>query len=416
MVVSSEAAERIDRWDGPWGFLDLRWDTTENLVVVAGSSRKTDVRLPERPAWFGDHYLGSETRRASGLWYRVEPEIHMLHEFAIRRGLAVRTEVLRSGVLGKWHQPPRDAAVPVLAVSRVEEKQVLSAWWVSHEEASPGGVEVVTGRPPLEFLDDAWPVDVLRGKLVTLVGVGSIGGAAAEVLAAYAVDHLALVDPDRLLEHNVVRHQLTARDVGRFKVNALAEGLKARHPHLSVEAHALDVIHDADVMRPLFARSDTILCGADGVEARRVVNHLARRAEVPAVFACVLKDGALGEIVRIHPGVGCLLCHRAMLVDQGAMNPEQHLDRGYGTGTRHLPMTAVGGDLATVGTLAAKSVIATLLERCGYPDQRLPDNHGVIGLRPVPGLHEPFAVERAGELRWAPIGPSRKGCPTCTPP
>jgi hypothetical protein len=76
-------------------------------------------------------------------------------------------------------------------------------------------------------------------------------------------------------------------------------------------------------------------------------------------------------------------------------------------------MTAVGGDLALVGEFAAKAAVATLLEAHGYHDQRLPGEHAVLGLRPVPGLSPPFDVTRAGEVRWSPVGPPRPTCPTC---
>ena len=96
------------------------------------------------------------------------------------------------------------------------------------------------------------------------------------------------------------------------------------------------------------------------------------------------------------------------------MDPEATLDRGYGAGTRHLPMTAVGADLGLVGQLAAKAAVATLLQARGYRDQRLPGDHAVIGLRPLPGIAAPFDVERAGEVKWSELPAPRPGCPSCS--
>ena len=94
-------------------------------------------------------------------------------------------------------------------------------------------------------------------------------------------------------------------------------------------------------------------------------------------------DGAFGEIIRLRPwpGRGCLLCQRAHLVSIGTMDPEPALDSGYGTGTTHRPMTAVGSDLALVGQYAAKLTVATLLEGAGHHDQRIELDSAVIGLR-----------------------------------
>ena len=126
-------------------------------------------------------------------------------------------------------------------------------------------------------------------------------------------------------------------------------------------------------------------------------------------------NGGYGEVLRVPtPAIGCLLCARAELVRTGAMiNPEEHLDQAYGTGTRHLPMTAVGGDLMLVGQLAAKVCVATLLHARGFADQRLPGDHAVIALRPRLGMAEPFDMEFAGEIKWRHLPPPRDDCPTC---
>ncbi|WGD45256.1 hypothetical protein [Streptomyces cathayae] len=113
---------------------------------------------------------------------------------------------------------------------------------------------------------------------------------------------------------------------------------------------------------------------------------------------------------------GCLTCRRHSLTEAGSLDPEPALDAGYGTGTRHRPMTAVGPDLHLVAHLAAKTAAATLLEHAGHPDQRLPGEHALIGLRRQPGWAAPFDLGRTAELRWLPATPPRPGCPTCEAP
>lgn len=186
-------------------------------------------------------------------------------------------------------------------------------------------------------------------------------------------------------------------------------------PQLGVAAYPLSVIDDADRMRPLFAQSDVVICASDGVASRRVANPLARRAGVPLVLACVLEDGAFGEVIRVHANTGCLLCHRKSLAEAGTFDPEPRLDLGYGTGTPHLPMTAVPSDLSLVAELAAKCTIATLLEARGRWNQRLPGDYVVVGLQPLPELPKPFHLERAGQMYWSELSQPRKDCATCAP-
>lgn len=415
----ADATKRLQDWDAPWGLLDLRLDAGEALVVVDKVRRRDDLGIPVIRPWHDQHYLGhSDSQKRAGWWYRVPPELHGQWLFALNRDLSLRTEALQKAVGPVWQTPPNYFTAPVVTWTPMpdEGEPLLSAWWVSGEGATPSRLEVVRDVDPLDFLGGAWPIELMGAKSVGVIGTGSIGGVIAETLADYAIGRLVLIDPDRLAQRNLVRHRLGPRDLGRHKVNALADTLRARYPHLTVEPYPLDVIIDADQVRPILCGVDIVVGSVDGVAPRRVINHLARRAGRSAVLACVLEDGAYGEIIRVGRVGGCLACYRSRLVDAGAVDPEPAIDLGYGTGTSHRPMTAVAGDLAVVGTLVAKVAIGTILEQAGHFDQRLPGDVAVIGLRPQPDRPPPFDIERAGEIRWSTIGPSRPGCVTCSPP
>uniref|UniRef100_UPI0031E21BEB ThiF family adenylyltransferase n=1 Tax=Saccharothrix mutabilis TaxID=33921 RepID=UPI0031E21BEB len=294
----------------------------------------------------------------------------------------------------------------------------MVAWYVTPAAARPVAIDVVSAEYGFPQLTGHWPVAHLEEKSVMLVRVGSIGGAAAHALASYGVGRIVLVDPDRLLSHNVVRHVSSVKHVGRLKVDAVKQELAEAWPATHVDALPVDVIAPAHLIRPRLRDVGVVLCTADGVAARRVVSHLARRARTDAVLACVLQDGAVGEIIRLRPWAdhGCLTCRREALVARGAVDPEPALDLGYGTGTAHRPMTAVGGDLHLVGQMAAKAAVATVLERKGHSDQKLPGEHAIFGLRPTLGWTPPFDLNRNGDIRWLPHSPPRPGCPTCEEP
>lgn len=247
--------------------------------------------------------------------------------------------------------------------------------------------------------------------------MGSIGSAAAHALALYGLGSLTLVDPDRVRWHNLVRQRARPEDVGKHKVIALRDELAATRTDTHVEAQVWDVVADADRVRGILARTDIVICCADGVGPRRVVSHLARRARIPAVLGCVLDDGAVGELMRLQPWPdhGCLTCRRDTLQAEGGIDPEPQLDAGYGTGSTHRPMTAVGGNLHMIGNLAASLAISTLLTRDGIAGHKTPGEHLVVGLRPNPDLAAPFDVDRTLQLCWSPATPPRPGCPTCEP-
>jgi molybdopterin/thiamine biosynthesis adenylyltransferase len=417
-LIPSSIADAISASGSKWGTIDLRVDNAEDIVIVDGYSEAQRVKRRPSTPWLQSHYSRYAPRQTdSGFWYRTDPELHLLGRETARRGGGLFLDLFREHI-PTLRTPDRDGWRFVLTVARTGDGATeFGAWAVASSGAVWFPHEVVVEDADLyEPLDPGWPRESLEDKLVTIVGAGSIGSAAAEALAAFAVRTLALVDPDRLESRNFARHRVSPKEIGRYKVNALADLLQARDPELKIERFPLDVIDDADAMRPLFRRSACVLVCTDGVASRRSANHLARRAGVPAVFACVLDDGAIGEIIRVVPGrTACLLCSREELTRRGALDPEPTLDRGYGTGSRHLPMTAVGGDLDLVGRLAARVVVSTLLEAEGYLPHRIPGDHAIVGLRASPEpLKAPFDVARVGQVAWHDLPRPAPDCPSCT--
>jgi hypothetical protein len=294
-----------------------------------------------------------------------------------------------------------------------------AAWHVTRDGVAAMDLELQPDEFGVSQLDPQWPVSDLLDKRVAVVGAGSIGGAAVEALAAYGIGNLHLIDPDRVWWHNDVRHVLGIDSVGFLKVEAMERHLNRRWPATKVTPHPVNVVTSAHEMRPLFATLDVVLCAADGIAARRVVSHLARRAAVPAVMACVLGDGAVGEVLRLRPGpkYGCLMCHRAVLAERGGIDVEVLQERDYGSGDPHRPMTAVGPDLWMIGQLAAKATVATILEsQHGDLAHRLPGDHAVVGLRPATDTAPPFDVTYAGQIQWADLPEPRPSCATCSTP
>jgi molybdopterin/thiamine biosynthesis adenylyltransferase len=420
VVLPELYGEKLHKSRPGFGTLAIKWSPREGIAVVDGyrEGRDGGGRLGQSEVPQRHHLANAVTDRSMGLWYRVEPDAHLFGVEAARRDARITIEGFREQVRASGWIAPRPGhltlAVTVTTVPDADRPH-FAAWTLSADGAEMCLVDVVPERYDLlDPLRDHWPLEVLTDKTILLVGTGSIGSVAAHALACNGARRLILVDPDRLLSHNFVRHACHPRELGRFKVNALHDQLHDRDPLCDVEPLVADVIYDANLIRSVLREVDAVVVATDGVASRRAANHLIRRAGKPAVFACVLENGAFGEVMRIRPPtVGCLLCARAELIESGGMNPEPRIDRGYGTGTRHLPMTAAPGDLALVGQLAAKATVATLLEPAGFREQRLPGDHAIIGLRPKPGIAQPFNLEQAGAVSWRDLPPPREDCPTC---
>ncbi|MFF0578555.1 ThiF family adenylyltransferase [Streptosporangium saharense] len=373
------------------------------------------------------HPMNSGLPGGEGFWFRVPVELHGWWYEITRRGDHVGVpfdefakrlpkRLIDPGAIGYFvltyapdaDKPPYDET----PVSR------LVAWRVTRTGVFGASVAVEPEITGITQLHPYWPVADLSAVTVMVVGVGSIGGAAATALAGYGLGRLLLVDPDRLMWHNLVRHVLPRRYAGKYKVDALRDHLADQRGDTEITAFRYDVVDNADRIRGLLDETSIILCCADGVAPRRTTSHLARRAHTPAILACILADGGIGEVIRLRPWPdhGCLLCRRQALADGGTLDPEPALEAGYGTGTLHRPMTAVGSDLFLVGDLAAKVTISTALEAAGNFVHRLPGEHLTVGLQARRGWTGPFDLGYTGNIRWTPATPPRTDCPTCSQP
>ncbi|HEY5989073.1 MAG TPA: ThiF family adenylyltransferase [Streptosporangiaceae bacterium] len=407
ILMAAHPAERIKQSSANWGRLAIGHSNTREIFHVVGVSESTGKILTSIA-------FGPVKVDIYGTWCRATPSLHATHARLARIGYALDAASFREQ-LDISQGSLADHGATIVVTHCPQGNPEWAGWRLTLEQASPLELDVLhpPTDDPLALLEPKWPVHDL-GEEVVVVGVGSIGSAAASALAMYGVRKITLVDDDRLLWHNLVRHQSTRHAVGQYKVDAVSDAIRSRWPATKTLALRLNVIAHADLMRPLFRRCALILCASDGVASRRVVSHLARRAERTAILACVLMDGAFGEIIRLRPwpGWGCLLCQRAHLVSTGTMDPEPELDSGYGTGTTHRPMTAVGSDLVLVGQYAAKVAVATLLENAGHHDQCIEPDWAIIGLRGDLTAPEPFNLY-PGEVRWLPHVQPNPGCPTC---
>lgn len=167
----------------------------------------------------------------------------------------------------------------------------------------------------------------LAAKKVAVIGVGSGGGFAAQTLAMSGVGHFVLIDDDILEAGNAVRHVADLRDVGRLKVDAVADLITYRNPDAKVKAIAGRLEENTDEL----AGVDLIVVGVDSEAPKFVINETARSLGLTAVYAGVYERGEGGDVAVIHPDHGpCYACWARLLredvVDQGV--GDTNLDYG----------------------------------------------------------------------------------------
>ena len=202
-----------------------------------------------------------------------------------------------------------------------ETEQTVKTW--SARVASPF-------RPPVNAyadetfarVQDAYDLPLMRESRIVAVGAG---GAAEyiESLARAGVGQFVLIDPDVVSLTNLATQQTYRSDVGRFKVEVLAERLRDINPNAEVvtlnarlddlDDHLMKVLLTGRIGDTNVAPRQTILCGlTDFFPAQARVNRLALQFGVPSMCAQVYEAGRGAEVTFTHPDI-TPACHRCAL-------------------------------------------------------------------------------------------------------
>jgi molybdopterin/thiamine biosynthesis adenylyltransferase len=219
---------------------------------------------------------------------------------------------------------------------------------------------------------------------VAIVGVGSVGAAAAELAARAGVGRLTLVDRDVVEDSNLSRQLLfDAEDAANVVPKATAAEERLREIAPGVAARGIVADLTAENARDLLSGHDAILDGSDNFETRLLVSDAARSLGLPSIYAaCVGEEGLVA--VSIPGRTPCLRCYLE------AMPPA-------GSG----PTCDTAGIVPTLAPLVASLAVTELLRLAtGAQPSR-----GVLSLRVwQEGFHSTRAFETARP---------RADCPVC---
>src|SRR5512140_1885856 len=89
----------------------------------------------------------------------------------------------------------------------------------------------------------------LRSKRAAVIGLGSGGSRVAAELGRLGVELLLIERPnERLEEHNIVRHLLGYRSLGKPKLGEMLKYLRNLNPSVALHPFPLDVVHAPGVL------------------------------------------------------------------------------------------------------------------------------------------------------------------------
>ena len=156
----------------------------------------------------------------------------------------------------------------------------------------------------------------LAAASVCIVGAGGLGSPIASRMAGMGVGRLRIVDRDVVEMSNLHRQTLYAEsDVGRVKVEAAAERLRAMNSGVRVEALPLSVNdhNTSDVVDGC----DVVIDALDSVAARYALNRACMRSGTPFVTGAAV--GVSGQVFTVMPGKSA--CYHCMFpqLDEDSM-------------------------------------------------------------------------------------------------
>lgn len=149
----------------------------------------------------------------------------------------------------------------------------------------------------------------LNQARVLLIGCGGLGNACAPILAGAGIGQLILCDHD-IIEQSNLQRQFAFRlnDIGRTKVEILAEYLQQRNQEISIQA-----IHSkitAVLLEHYLPTCDVIVDCTDNSATRHLINQYAVQHHVPLVSASAIQfSGQLSvfDVRQSHsPCYACL--------------------------------------------------------------------------------------------------------------
>jgi len=142
------------------------------------------------------------------------------------------------------------------------------------------------------FGDDAQRA--LAASRVLVIGAGGLGSAIVPALAATGVGTIGVLDPDIVELSNL--HRQTAHgmsDVGRLKVDSMADTVAAIDPDIRFVGHA--VPYDVSNAERILRGYDVVVDGSDNFATRYLSCDAAVLVSIPLVWGAVLRyDGQVG--------------------------------------------------------------------------------------------------------------------------
>ena len=204
---------------------------------------------------------------------------------------------------------------------------------------------------------------VMTNKTALIVGCGSVGSLIALELARAGVGNFILIDSDTLEIHNICRHQLGFRDLGRYKVDAVADAIHNINPDASVQTFR-GILQELSTDMLDGLKEGIVIGTGDNRESNAAANDLAKVLQIPFVTTGCWQRAHAGECFYWCPDKNMPLYREAfsgLITDERPASHQNYFADEEGENNLNFE-PGVSTDIEFV-TLVAVKIIYDLLNR-----------------------------------------------------
>lgn len=140
----------------------------------------------------------------------------------------------------------------------------------------------------------------LKGSKVLIIGLGGLGCAASQYLAAAGIGELMLVDFDTVALSNLQRQVLhNDSRIGLAKVDSAKQTLSALNPLITINTTNAQLTDEQ--LTSLIARYDVVLDCTDNVETRNQLDRLCQQQQKPLVSGAAIRMEGQVSVFTYQP-------------------------------------------------------------------------------------------------------------------
>lgn len=168
----------------------------------------------------------------------------------------------------------------------------------------------------------------LDNKTVMLVGIGSIGSQLAIQLAKSGIKNFILIDYQKLEIENIIKHELTLKDIHRYKTKALREKLLQINPYISCitcETHIENQEFISKLGKEYIRKSSVIISTIDDDNASYILDGLCLEMNKIVIYVNAFYKAKAGVVAISNKKMACLDCLTEQIENMKSKLPDFNL-------------------------------------------------------------------------------------------